>query len=105
MSELDLIIRREELDDIVTVTVSGEVDLLSSVRLKRALDDTLDQLPPPREIRADLAAVDFMDTSGVATLLHARSRALKQGSRFRVTSASPVLDRLFEITGIAPLIR
>jgi anti-sigma B factor antagonist len=105
MSDQDLIIRRDEADGVVALSVSGEVDLVNSVTLKRALDDELDRLAPPREIRADLAAVDFMDTAGVATLLHARARALRRGSRFVVTSASPFLDRLFEITGIAPLIR
>jgi anti-anti-sigma factor len=105
MSELDLMIRREERAGAVAFTISGDVDLVSSTRLKRTLDAELDRLPPPREIRADLSAVGFMDTTGVAVLLHARSRALKHGSRFVVTSASPFLDRLFEITGIATLIK
>jgi anti-anti-sigma factor len=105
MPEQDLTIRRDEVGDTVVFTVSGEIDLLSSVRLRRAFDDELDRLTPPREIRADLAAVDFMDTTGVAILLHVRARALKRGSRLVVTSSSPFLDRLFEITGIATLIR
>jgi anti-sigma B factor antagonist len=105
MSDQDLIIRREEAGDVVAFVITGEVDLVSSVQLKRAFDDELDRIAPPSEIRADLAGVDFMDTSGVAILLHARARALARGSRFVVTSASPFLDRLFEITGIAPLIR
>jgi anti-sigma B factor antagonist len=105
MLESELIIDRRETNDAVAFTISGDVDLVSSTQLKRALDAELDRLPPPAEIRADLTAVDFMDTTGVAVLLHARSRALKHGSRFVVTSASPFLDRLFEITGIASLIR
>jgi anti-sigma B factor antagonist len=105
MHEQDLTIRREEAGDVVVFTVSGEVDLVNSVTLKRALDDELDRLAPPRELRADLSGVGFMDTAGVAMLLHARTRAAQRGSRFVVTSASPFLDRLFEITGIAPLIR
>jgi anti-sigma B factor antagonist len=84
---------------------SGEVDLVNSTQLKRAFDDELDRLHSPQEIHADLAAVDFMDTMGVAVLLHARARAAGRGARFVVTSASPFLDRLFEITGIGPLIR
>jgi anti-sigma B factor antagonist len=105
MDEPELIIDRRETDEAVAFIITGEIDLVNSTRLKRALDDELDRLPPPAEIRADLSAVDFMDTTGVAVLLHARSRALARGSRFVVTSASPFLDRLFEITGIAPLIR
>jgi anti-anti-sigma factor len=102
--EPQLTIRRDERGDVVTFTIAGEVDLVNSTQLKRAFDYELDRRPPPAEIHADLAAVDFMDTMGVAVLLHARSRALKRGSRFVVTSASPFLDRLFAVTGIARLI-
>jgi anti-sigma B factor antagonist len=105
MPEPELVIQRRETEGAVTFTISGEVDLVNSTRLKRAFDDELDRRPARPEIRADLAAVDFMDTTGVAVLLHARARAVKHGTRFVVTSASPFLDRLFEITGIAPLIR
>jgi anti-anti-sigma factor len=105
VADQDLLIQRDEAGDVVTFTVAGEIDLVNSVALNRALDAELDRLVPPREIHADLSAVGFMDTSGVAMLLHARSRAIKRGSHFVVTSASPFLDRLFEITGIAPLIR
>jgi anti-sigma B factor antagonist len=105
MSDQDLTIRRDAAGDVVAFTASGEVDLVTSVRLRRAFDDELDRLAPPREIRADLSEVEFMDTTGVAILLHVRARARQRGVRFVVTSASPFLDRLFEITGIAPLIR
>ena len=88
-----------------TVTVAGDVDLLTSTQLKRAFDVLLDRRPPPALIRADLRGVEFMDSSGVAVLLSARTRALKVGSRLVVTSASPVLQRLFDVTGIGELLR
>jgi anti-anti-sigma factor len=105
MSEPDLIIHRgETANGVVALTISGEVDLASSARFKRAFDAELDRFPPPREVHADLAAVDFMDSMGVAVLLHARERARERGSRLVVTSTSPFLDRLFQVSGIDRLI-
>jgi anti-anti-sigma factor len=94
---------RVTVDDraaVVIVTVAGEIDLATSTQLKRALDAQLDRVPPPAELRADLEAVEFMDTSGVAVLLAVRAKALALGSRLVVSSASPFLERLFAVTGI-----
>ena len=41
---------------------------------------------------------------GVAVLLKARRRALEVGCRFMVSSTSPTIARLFEITGLAGLL-
>ena len=45
-----------------------------------------------------------MDTTGVAVLLKARRRALEAGCRFTVKAASPTIQRLLEITGLAALL-
>ncbi|MDA0184758.1 STAS domain-containing protein [Solirubrobacter phytolaccae] len=84
------------------VTVTGEVDLLTSVTLNRELDIALDA--GPQWLRLDLREVIFMDTSGVAVLIKARRRALEAGCRFSVKSASPAIQRLLEITGLASLL-
>jgi anti-sigma B factor antagonist len=100
LSAEDLQIAVDAGASAVDVTVAGEIDLVSSTQLKRALDAVLERLPPPRLIRVDLTDVGFMDTSGVAVLLAVRARALALGSRLVVSSASPFLERLFEVTGI-----
>jgi|SRR4051794_23516747 len=98
-------VRTAYAGDTATVTVVGEIDLVSSTTLNRALDDVLDRYPPPAWLRLDLAAVEFMDTAGVAILLKARRRALEAGCRFTVASSSATLQRLFEITGLAGLLK
>jgi anti-anti-sigma factor len=100
LGELDVQVSDD--DGSTTVTVAGEIDLASSTRLNRELDTVLDR--QPRRLRIDLSAVPFMDTTGVAVLLKARRRSLEQGCRFSVSSASPTLTRLFEITGLAGLL-
>jgi anti-anti-sigma factor len=92
------------VDDAVTVTVRGEIDLATSTRLNRDLDGALDQEPAPTRLRIDLSEVHFMDTSGVAVMLKARRRALEAGARFSVISPSPTIKRLLEITGLASLL-
>ncbi len=100
MDPPQLTIAIEERDGIVVLSVAGEIDLVTSTQLKRSLDDILQRSPPAARITADLAGVGFMDTTGVAVLLAARKRADEAGSRLVVSSTSPFLARLFEVTGI-----
>ena len=100
--DLEVTVARD--GDIVVVTVVGEIDLVTSTRLNRELDSTLDHDPPPARLRIDLEQVTFMDTIGIAVLLKARRRALEAGARFSVISTSPAIGRLFEITGLTSLL-
>jgi anti-anti-sigma factor len=84
----------------VLLTVVGAVDLVTSVQVNRALDGVLQRSPPPPRVTADLAGVSFMDTSGIAVLLGARRRAHEAGCGLVVSSMSPYLTRLFEMTEI-----
>ena len=85
-----------------TVTLRGEIDLLTTVRVNRDLETAADAAP--EWLRLDLLQVSYMDTTGVAVLLKARRRALEAGCRFTVKAASPTIQRLLEITGLATLL-
>ncbi len=98
-------IRLERDGDECTLTVAGDVDLATSMQLKRALDQALDAEPAATTIRADLARVTFLDTTGLGLLLAARTRAQSRGGRFIVSSTSAELDRLFDITGVTAYLR
>jgi anti-sigma B factor antagonist len=101
---MDLDVQTSYAGDAATVVVRGEIDLATSTTLNRALDEVLDRVPAPVRVRIDLAAVEYMDTTGIAVLLKARRRALEQSCRFTVISTSRALTRLFEITGLAGLL-
>jgi anti-anti-sigma factor len=90
--------------DIATIALAGEIDMLTSTRLNREFETVLDRVPAPAHVRVNLGDVGFMDTSGVAILLKARRRALELGCRFTVSTTSPAIARLFEITGLAGLL-
>ncbi|MBE2316046.1 STAS domain-containing protein [Solirubrobacter sp. CPCC 204708] len=95
-------VRTTHEDRTTTVVVVGEVDLLTSVRLNRELQIAFEA--EPEWLRIDLSEVAFMDTTGVAVLLKARRQALEAGCRFTVKAASPTIQRLLEITGLATLL-
>jgi anti-sigma B factor antagonist len=102
--EPDLVIHRGETPDgVITLTVSGEIDLANATRLRRAFEAELEGPSVPPELHAELSGLRFMDCAGLAALLRGRARALARGSRLRVISASPFLGRLFEVAGVSGL--
>jgi len=87
----------------VVVSLSGEVDLESSPRLRELL---LGLVRDGRDVLVDLSAVTYIDSSGVASLIEAFQLARRSGPAFALVAPSAAalrvlqlarLDRVFHI--------
>ena len=79
------------------VRVEGEVDTASVGELTAALERVV--ASGALELRLDLAAVDFMDSTGLTALITART-LLEGRGRIVVESASSAVRRTFEVAGL-----
>ena len=81
------------------VTVCGELDLDSSP----ALDDELARLSTDGVGRVilDLRRLDFMDSTGLSTLVRAQERLEQAGRRLGIVRGTQQVQRLLELTGVA----
>jgi anti-anti-sigma factor len=87
---------RLEGDDRIVVA-RGELDLHTAPRLAEALAPHMDAGVP---VIADLTAVTFMDSSGVAVFVNALARARETGASIRVVAPEPRVRRVLQITGL-----
>jgi len=90
--------RIERADGAAVVALIGEHDAFTSPRLQQTLDDLLDERAP---IVIDFGEATFVDSTTVATLLHARRRALDSGIALALAlppSSGAHLRRLFDTT-------
>ena len=55
-------------------------------------------------VALDLAAVTFMDSTGLTTLMDAQLAARENGWRFEIQRASPAVRRVFELAGVGRLL-
>jgi anti-anti-sigma factor len=97
-SPLDIDVQRD--DASATITVTGEIDLETS----GALHDALIGAYQCREVHLDLSGVDYMDSTGLRTVLVAKDEIERAGGSLDVIAASSIVSRLIEITGIDGLI-
>ncbi len=78
------------------VTLDGEVDA-SSVEL---LEDALAELDPSTMAALDLAAVSFIDSTGLRALLDGHQRFEAAGGALRIVAMSAPVERLIDIAGV-----
>ena len=80
------------------VRLEGELDNLSVPVLRQTVDTLFDG--GCFQIRLDLAALSFIDSSGLGALVSIWRRCDRDGGQATVTEASEPVRRLLDMTGI-----
>jgi anti-sigma B factor antagonist len=84
---------REENGALV-VSFEGDVDLQSSPDARKQL---LDAVAKGKSVLVDLSAVDYIDSSGVASLVESFQKAKMQHQKFVLVSVSDSALRVLEL--------
>ena len=93
--KLDVQIEKPD-DGVVLVSVTGDVDLYSSPELrKHILSQTKSKTPV---IIVDLQNVDYMDSSGVATLVEGLQQVNKYKGKLLISNLCPGVKEVFELS-------
>jgi anti-anti-sigma factor len=82
---------------IAVVTARGELDLSGAAHLEAELERLTDD-PDLSAVVLDLRALEFMDSSGLRTVVLADMRAREAGRRFALVRGGDTVHRVFEIT-------
>ena len=80
--------------DFVIVTFAGEIDLEHS---PMARDVMIEGLKKGRTMIVDMAKVNVIDSSGVASLLEAFQSARKKGMDFYIAAVTEPVFRVFKL--------
>ena len=86
-------------DDLVVVTVAGEIDLGTAPVLRSALD----QLTPGQHVVVDCAGVQFIDSTGLHLIVTQSQRMSEAGGSLRLRHTSFPVRHVVEITGLIQL--
>jgi anti-anti-sigma factor len=86
-----------------TVAVRGEVDLLTAAPLHAAMIALVGQARV--QLTLDLAALTFMDASGLRVIADVAERLAMSGRMLTVRSAPPMTRRILDITRLSEFVR
>jgi anti-anti-sigma factor len=98
-----LAVERSRSDGYELLTVEGELDIATASRMIAALNEALADMEVPLVV--DLSHVAFMDSTGLALLMNARSRAMRNGQGFAIVCPRGPISRLFEIADMVESLR
>ena len=99
----DFHVRTEQLPDATVIVVSGELDLASAPQLEAALRSIL--APVMKLVVLDLRKLEFMDSTGLSTIVHAHQRLAEDGCELTLVKGPPQVQRLLDLTGVAERLR
>jgi anti-sigma B factor antagonist len=82
-------------DGVSVLSPEGELDLATAPQLAEAFGEG--------PVVLELGGLDFIDSTGLATLISERRRRTEQGSPFILVRGSATTQRLFAVTGVEGL--
>jgi len=89
----------QDVDGVVRMTLTGELDLSASAGFKARLREV--QRARDR-VRLDLSELEFIDCSGIRAILDAMAQARRDGAPLEVDrSVSPIVGRIVSLGTIA----
>jgi anti-sigma B factor antagonist len=85
------------------LAVSGELDIATAPELEQALDQICpDQV---KLVVVDLRDLEFMDSTGLSTLVRAHQRLAERDCELTLVRGPPQVQRLLDLTGVAERLR
>ena len=82
-------------DGVVVFALSGAIDLHYTATLRSLFQSKLNERCPALVV--DLSAVDFIDSTGLATLIEYHRDAAAHGGVFSLTGINPNLKAIFDV--------
>jgi anti-anti-sigma factor len=95
-------VQRSQQDGAQVITLIGELDLASSDELERVLEEA--RAAQPRHVCLDLAALEFIDSTGLATVLRGHQAISGDGGRLAVACPPGPVRQTLETTGLLEML-
>lgn len=95
---MDLSLELSDHDGVVVIAAQGEIDLGSAPRLRDLAVSRL--MAGDRSLVIDLTEVDFLDSTGLGTLVAVLKRARSLGAELGLVISRERILKVFELTGL-----
>lgn len=97
----ELTLQSSRNDRTAQIRATGEIDLSCVDELRRAV---LDASEDAERLVLDLSPVEFIDTTGLASLLELRSTLQARGVVFQIEAADGPVRQAVDVTGLGHLL-
>jgi anti-sigma B factor antagonist len=88
----------ERWGKISTICLEGDLDFSTSPEVREELSSLIKG--DTNQIVVDLSGVDYIDSSGIATLIEAQLGSKRSGNRLTLTGIGPSLEAVFDLQNV-----
>lgn len=92
-----------EEENRIVLALDGELDMASSPRLERVVEEL--EMEGKPTVVLDLQQLAFIDSTGLRIILSVHKRCHERGQELAVTRGSQQVERLLSVTGMAAHLR
>jgi len=80
-----------------TVNLEGELDFETAFDVEMRLEQAIERAD---SVVVDLSGLDFIDSTGIRTLLEGMKAAERSNTGFAIRPGKPEVQRIFEVAGL-----
>ena len=88
---------------ICAIILKGEVDYATSPQLRSEMTELFRK--DLKQIVVDLSRVDYIDSSGIATLIEGQRQSKRRGFRFTLAEMSPRIEAAFDLANVRDIFK
>ncbi|MFA5518761.1 MAG: STAS domain-containing protein [Spirochaetota bacterium] len=89
----------QESDDIVVITVNGDIEMMTIKTFKQILFEAGQNID--KDIEIDLTEVDYIDSSGVGVLISLLKLQNKKGKSLRIDKVSSKVLNVLKLSSLS----
>ena len=91
-------------DGVLTMTLCGEIDHHSAVRIRTEMDAQIYELRPAKTV-LDLSGIEFMDSSGLGLIMGRYALMQKLGGELTLRNPNERLVKIFALAGLGRIVK
>jgi len=92
----EIVIDQQTIGDMVVLRPAGDIDMARSSTVRKAVSEVV--RVRPAKLVMDLTSVEYMDSSGIATLIEGLQSSMRNKMKFVLVGVTPKVRSAFEIT-------
>ena len=96
-------IKKNEEQGALVLTVSGEIDMHFATEFRKEMFDAFSSAP--NRMIIDMAGIEFIDSSGIATLVEGLREAKAKSTEFILCSLSEKVRDIFELARLETIFK
>lgn len=101
--ETDIDLEVEKMGNISIIQASGDLDTFTCAKLREAICDLIEN--GCSRIVINIADVNYIDSSGLGTLVGGLRRVAEKNGGLAIAGANPQVQKVFTITGLCKVFK